>query len=498
MSTRRGPDRRWETRAVAQRVVGRSRQVVPSPPVHPAAADATSTDHAPVRRSTAPARLVREHPWVASAAVAASVLVVGLLTSVVADGTVFGATALGLLRADGPVAGLAVPVWLAGAGAGAVVLAARHVRPLTVTVTLAALAVLSLALGGVLGVLGLCLAWSLRAVASQRTTRTAVVTAVVVLLVVTTAAVRWQVLGLAEVVAWGGAGPLASIGGPPVQDLEVPDFSAARRTWTVLLLAVLLALGVASGEVVKDRRRHARAVAERWAALARERDTGAALARQSERARIAREMHDVVAHNVSVMVALSDGALAALSRAPDRSREAMAEVSRTGREAIADMRSVLGALHGDDDRDPLDASTAPTSTDLRATVERFRAAGLDVGAEGLGTPLPSDTAARLAVVRIVGEALTNVLRHAPGARTTVRAHRDATTLRVEVVSTAGTRAADATGSRRGVVGMQERAALLGGRLDVGPLADGGWAVRLTLPTSPAALTTPAPAEERPS
>ncbi|MEJ5888231.1 histidine kinase [Pseudokineococcus marinus] len=464
------------------------RRGTPASPDDPA--DGPSLDDATVLRSTRVGRLVRAHPWAGSTALGASVLLVGAVTAVAAGETVFGAVSLGLLSPEGRVADLAVPAWLAGAAAGALVLAARDARPLAVTAVLTVLAVASLGSAGVLGVLGLCLAWSLRAVASRRTTRTAVAVAVGVLVVVAVAAARWQVIGLAEVVGWGTAGPLASAGGPPVQQLEVPDPSAGRRALTVLLLAALLALGVASGEVVKDRRRHARALVERYAALARERDAGAALARQAERARIAREVHDVVAHSVSVMVALSDGALSASSRAPERSREAMAAVSRTGREALADMRSVLGTLHAEDDGDLLESSTRPTSTDLRATVERFRAAGLAVRAEGLATPLPVDTAARLAVVRVVGEALTNALRHAPGSSTAVRVHRDATALRVAVVSTGGTPTASDAGSGRGVVGMRERAALVGGRLDVGPLEDGGWAVLLELPAAPDAPPPP--------
>ncbi len=206
---------------------------------------------------------------------------------------------------------------------------------------------------------------------------------------------------------------------PPVDGspsrLSEPDPSTGRRTWTLFLLLALLVLGGVTGAGAQARRLHAQDLAERYAALARERDASAALARSAERARIAPEMHDIVAHSVSVMVALSDGAASALDRAPDASRRALAELSATGRDALADMRSVLGSLQPPEleGRAPV-IPTGPTETDLHGVVDRFRAAGLPLTTSGLDVPLPADTVLRLAVVRIVTEALTNVLRHAPG------------------------------------------------------------------------------------
>jgi signal transduction histidine kinase len=195
-------------------------------------------------------------------------------------------------------------------------------------------------------------------------------------------------------------------------------------------------------------------------------------------------MHDVVAHSVSVMVALSDGATAALDRAPDRAREALRELSRTGREALADMQGVLGALDvvGEGAAEAPGAPPEPTQADLTALVERFRAAGVPVTATGLDVDLPHDTSLRLAVVRVVTEGLTNVLRHAPGtpgARVVVR--RTASAVEVEVVDDGGTRPGSGGGSGRGVLGMRERAALLGGRVEAGPQPDGGWRLLVVLP-----------------
>ncbi|WP_432571003.1 sensor histidine kinase [Kineococcus sp. SYSU DK005] len=212
---------------------------------------------------------------------------------------------------------------------------------------------------------------------------------------------------------------------------------------------------------------------------------------------MAREVHDIVAHSVSVMVALSDGAASALDRAPEASRRALAELSRTGREALGDMRSVLGSLGPDDAGGALEHGaptwptpptppappTSPTETDLDTVVERFRAAGLPVTTSGLETPLPAGTALRLAVVRIVTEALTNVLRHAPGTPSAaVALRRTGTTVEVEILDAGGTRAGDDSGTHRGLIGMRERAALLGGHVQAGPGDAGGWRVRVVLPT----------------
>ncbi|WP_432561678.1 sensor histidine kinase [Kineococcus sp. SYSU DK003] len=431
-----------------------------------------------VQRQTTTGRLLAEHPWTTHVALVTVVLLLGTSTAGLASETVRGATALGLFLPGAPVADVVVRAWLAGAVLGALVLLARRRRPLAVTAVLTVLAVLSLQVAGVLGVLGFCLAWALHAVAARHSARTAWIVGTSVLVVVTVAVWWWQDIGLGEVLLWSDEVPL--VGGPPAGQLAEPEFSSGRRSWTVVLLLVLLVLGGVTGAGAQARRVHAHDLAERYAAMARERDTSAALARSAERARIAREVHDIVAHSVSVMVALSDGALSALDRAPDSSRAALTELSRTGREALQDMRSVLGSLRPEEH--PQGGPAAPTETDLRAVVERFRAAGLPLTTSGLDTPLPPDTALRLAVVRIVTEGLTNVLRHAPGTPSAGVALRcTGAAVEVEVVDAGGTRAGDDRGTHRGLIGMRERAALLGGHVAAGPGDAGGWRVRVVLP-----------------
>ncbi|ARU53307.1 two-component sensor histidine kinase [Cellulosimicrobium cellulans] len=452
----------------------------PAPPAHGVADDVALTTH-DVRRRGSVGRLVEEHPRAADAALAVGVVTLGLVTAVLGLATVEGSTSLGLFRPDEPVAQVVVTAWLTGAALGAALLLARRARPLVVTAALTALAVASLASAGVLGVLGVCLACAVHAVAATRPPRTAWLTCAAVLAVVTVALWWWQDIGLAEILLWSD--PVVTPDGDPVRDLAEPPFSPGRRSASVSLLLALLLLGMATGSGARARRLHAEDLAERYRAMARDRDQSAALARAAERTRIAREMHDVVAHSVSVMVALSDGAGAALDRAPDRSREALRELSRTGREALTDMQRVLGALDpGDEEPVAPDGRPEPTATDLAAVVARFRAAGVPVTATGLDVPLPDDTSLRLAVVRVVQEALTNVLRHAPGTPTAeVEVRRGADVVEVEVRDAGGTRPGAGGGTGRGILGMRERAALLGGSVEAGPRPDGGWVVHVALP-----------------
>jgi len=428
-----------------------------------------------VRSGSPVGRLVTARPWVMDVAVAAVMLVVGLVGAMFAWETAEGATALGLYPPDADVAGRVTATWLVGAVLGATLLAVRRLAPLGVTAALTVAALASLLFAGVLGVLGACVACALYGVAATRSTRTTWIVFGVVLATVTLGLWWWQDLGIIEILSWSSAGTGA--GWDPPTYLDAPLFSPGRRAGSVLLLLALLLLGVAVGSAARARRLHALELVERYRALARERDQSAALARAAERAHIAREMHDVVAHSVSVMVALADGADAAFERAPDRSRDAVRQVAHTGRAALTDMQRVLGALGP-----PGDHETEPTDVGLSTLVERFGAAGLPVTVTGLDTALPDDTSMRLAVLRILGEALTNVLRHAPGASSVeVVVRRTPTAVEVEVVDSGGTRPGTGGGSGRGIVGMGERAALLGGHVSAGPRPVGGWQVHAVLP-----------------
>ncbi|WP_166027254.1 MULTISPECIES: histidine kinase [Streptomyces] len=423
-----------------------------------------------VRRIGPVHRFWAAHPRLGDVAlVLAAVGTFGVPGALLVGGTVDGMVAVGYYPTGGTERWTIPSAWLAGAVLGAGLLLVRRRWPVVVLVALTVVAVASLTTAGITGVLGLYLGFSAAAVASSRDARTTwlLVTAVAVAM---SAALWWlQEIGILEMFLWIGY-----YADEPYWNMTEPPFSPERRIVSIVLLLVTLLAGALVGFAARERRQHAHDIEERYRAVARERDTSAALARTAERERLAREMHDVVAHSVSVMIALSDGAAAAFDRAPDASREALGELSRTGREALADMQRVLGAL------DPADAT--PQGADLDAVVRRFRTAGMPVSATGLDTPLPPDTALRLAVTRIVTEALTNVLRHAPGApAVSVAVRRTPSAVEVDIVNEAGTGPGTGSGTERGIAGMRERAALLGGHMMVGPRAAGGWQVHVELP-----------------
>jgi signal transduction histidine kinase len=220
---------------------------------------------------------------------------------------------------------------------------------------------------------------------------------------------------------------------------------------------------------------HNRAALEREVA-AREAEAGRRLG--EERLRIAREVHDVVAHSMVAINVQSGVAAHLLDQDTDQAREALMQIKRTSGEALTDLRATLGLLRDPDQEAPV--GPAVGLDDLDAVADRLRAAGVDVTVDvdmagAVPTPVLS------ACYRIVQEALTNVLRHA-NARTAsvvVRADEDMLTI---VVTDDGTGAAQrTTGSGTGVRGMRERAEALDGTLHSGPGAEGGWRVEATLP-----------------
>jgi signal transduction histidine kinase len=238
--------------------------------------------------------------------------------------------------------------------------------------------------------------------------------------------------------------------------------------------AVLIA-----GLYVSTRRAYLAELRERAQRLERERDQSSALASAVERARIAREMHDSVAHHLTVIVALSDGALAAVTRAPSEACEAIRDVSRTAREALAEARRLLGVLRDDsgpDLRQPL-----PSLADLDDLLSRVRAAGLPVQFERSGSGADLSTGLQLAVFRLVQEALTNTMKHAGAdARATVRLQLATREVRVEIDDDGAGSAIEPRAPGGGLTGMRERVSAFGGELDYGPRQPRGWRVTARL------------------
>ncbi|MBM7773267.1 signal transduction histidine kinase [Actinokineospora baliensis] len=197
-----------------------------------------------------------------------------------------------------------------------------------------------------------------------------------------------------------------------------------------------------------------------------------------ERARITREMHDIVTHNLSVMVALTDAAVLAQPRSPDRATTAMLQVAETGRQALTDMRRSLGILRTDEPdaaRHPL-----PGIAQLESLAGQMCAAGLPTGLDIDGSHAHIPATAQLTVYRLVQEALTNTFKHTPpGTRATVRIECAAETVTVDVTDT-GPPASQLTSAGHGITGMRERSAGYGATLLAGPLPGGGWGVRTRL------------------
>ncbi|MFJ2298707.1 sensor histidine kinase [Oerskovia paurometabola] len=380
---------------------------------------------------------------------------------------------------------------------GAVALFWRRRRPVLVALVMGLLGVVALATTGATSGFDVGLAIALYAVA--RTERPAVTWAVCA----GTVAVLLVGARVFPLVATVGS---ISLGLGPADADDLAAVAGAggflqSAVWyqTAVPVLVLSLVAVALGTNVRNRRLHVAAFVDAANALARDLEQRERLAQAAERARIAREMHDVVAHSISVMVALGGGAAAAIDWAPDRSRAALGELVSTGRSALGDMRRVLGVLDdggGEDLGDgPRTAGAEevtgaaplgpqPGTLDLASLVDRFRAAGLPVTTTGQSDDGLGDLSAsmQLAVYRIVQEALTNVLRHAPGTPS-VEVSVLRRTRQVEVVVTDGgpTVPVEATyGSGRGLVGMRERAAVFGGTVETGQQG-AGWQVRAVLP-----------------
>jgi signal transduction histidine kinase len=263
--------------------------------------------------------------------------------------------------------------------------------------------------------------------------------------------------------------------------LSLPTISA----W-LLLYGVPMVGSWSLGDSVAYRRAHNAWLEDRARRAETERDARAQLAAAAERSRIAREMHDIIAHNLAVIVGLADGGRYAAARYPERSSQALGSIASTGREALSELRRLLGVLTGGDDQ-AADLAPQPGLTDLEALLDRVRAAGLPVRAVMQGNPGGLSEGQQLTVYRIVQEALTNTLKHAGPAATAevILGYADGA-VDVQVTDTGlGAAAGSSDSGGRGLRGMRERAAVYDGTLRAGPGTRGGWRVEAHLP-APAA------------
>jgi signal transduction histidine kinase len=253
------------------------------------------------------------------------------------------------------------------------------------------------------------------------------------------------------------------------------------------------------GDSVRERRRYLAGLADQEAQRRRAEAERGRQAVREERVRIARELHDVVAHSLSVVTVQAGVGRKVGSARPDEALRALRAVEVTGRGALEELRRILGLLH-DEDAERVSLTPAPGLGDLDELADSVRAAGIPVGLAVTAHPAALPPAAALTVYRIVQEALTNVVKHARRAEARVAVRADEDGVRVTVTDNGDGRAADPGGSgrgpdeRHGIVGMRERAAAFGGTLDAGPRPEGGFQVTAFLPARAAAAPQPAVTE----
>jgi len=254
---------------------------------------------------------------------------------------------------------------------------------------------------------------------------------------------------------------------PPIVAVAIRGEPKGGVSFTAITLVVMLLVR----RVVGDRERRAQ-IAER------ERDVVAREAVFEERARIARELHDVIAHHVSMIVLQAGAERRVLDDANASTREVLETVERTGRSALTEMRRLLGMLRADAN-EPL--APQPGLSEIHVLVTQLREAGLPVELQVDGDPRELPVGIELSAYRIVQEALTNALKHAGNARASVHIRYGSDSLELEIADDGtGTSSPVASGGH-GLVGMRERVALYGGRLDAGQRPSGGFAVRVLLP-----------------
>lgn len=271
--------------------------------------------------------------------------------------------------------------------------------------------------------------------------------------------------------------PLRGHLGPPILGVQpsiAPRDSLVDWANAFSVIAAILLIVTLLGTNVGHRRRYIGELVLRAEQLARERDQQAETARAHERERIAREMHDVIAHSLAVMIAISDGAHEAIDERPKEAKVAIGRVAETGRKTLGEVRRLLGTVWGDGEAPATEHAPQPDASRLAALVQEFTAAGLPVRFTTTGRP-STDPGLGLTVYRIVQESLTNVLRHARDVRSaevTVAWLNGEVTV---VVQDASTRASATPSAGRGLLGMRERVALYDGELEAGP-EENGWRV----------------------
>ncbi|MER7699927.1 sensor histidine kinase [Streptomyces sp. NPDC096095] len=270
-----------------------------------------------------------------------------------------------------------------------------------------------------------------------------------------------------------------------------PGASWPQVVFVTIIMTVPFVLAWVLGDSLRTRRAYFDQLEERAARLEREREAQSKVAVAAERARIARELHDVVAHNVSVMVVQADGAAYVMDAAPDQARQALETISGTGRQALAEMRRLLGVLRTGDAPEGGEYVPQPDVEQIEDLVEQVRQTGLEVDFKVEGTPRPLPSGVELTAYRVVQEALTNTRKHGgPDAGASVRLvyFDDGLGLLIEDDGRGAAHElyedGGADGAGHGMIGMRERVGMVGGTLDAGPRPGGGFRISALLPLKP--------------
>ncbi|MBK3532859.1 sensor histidine kinase [Streptomyces rubiginosohelvolus] len=270
-----------------------------------------------------------------------------------------------------------------------------------------------------------------------------------------------------------------------------PGGSWVQVIFVTVIMTVPFVLAWVLGDSLRTRRAYFDQLEERAARLEREREAQSKVAVAAERARIARELHDVVAHNVSVMVVQADGAAYVMDAAPDQAKQALETISGTGRQALAEMRRLLGVLRTGDAPESGEYVPQPDVEQIEDLVAQVRQTGLEVDFKVEGTPRPLPSGVELTAYRVVQEALTNTRKHGgPDAGASVRLvyFDDGLGLLIEDDGRGAAHElyedGGADGAGHGMIGMRERVGMVGGTLDAGPRPGGGFRISALLPLKP--------------
>ena len=267
---------------------------------------------------------------------------------------------------------------------------------------------------------------------------------------------------------------LATVALLPLSLITRADWNGGESVWHVIVFAVAAWI---LGDNLRTKRAYYRELEERAARLEREKEEGTRRAAAEEKARIARELHDVIAHSVSVMVVQAAAARDVFEKQPERAREALRSIEESGRSALTELRRLLGIVRTGEQgsREP-----QPGLAALEELVEQVRTTGLEVELKREGELGELPTGVDLSAYRIVQEALTNTLKHAQATRAQVLLDRRERELAIEVTDDGAGPVEESTNGH-GLIGMQERVALLGGVLEAGPEESGGFAVKARFP-----------------